>query len=111
MISGIVQTTTGSAGRTADIYVHNADEPLEPPSLVSATTNTITLGWYASNSYTQGGSDSCSCFASIVSEYQVMLSAGPTIQSCKMGLGLKCCSTFAVVATSVARRLHDAVLR
>ncbi|KAL1520050.1 hypothetical protein AB1Y20_023526 [Prymnesium parvum] len=73
MISGIVQTTTGSAERTADIYVHNADEPLEPPSLVSATTNTITLGWYASNSYTQGGSDSCSCFASIVSEYQLQL--------------------------------------
>lgn len=70
ILGGIVQDETdGSAERTARVFVHNADSVMEPPSLVAATTDSITLSWIALTGY-DTLSSLTSCPETLFSEYQ-----------------------------------------
>ncbi|KAL1515069.1 hypothetical protein AB1Y20_004134 [Prymnesium parvum] len=72
LVGGIVQEGAGAPERTSDVYVHNSDAALDPPTLARATAASITIRWVPSSSYTRS-EVSIACSASIISSYKLQL--------------------------------------
>ena len=50
-MGGFTTDASGAAVRTSDITVHNADEALDAPLLLSASSSSLDLGWSVPSVY------------------------------------------------------------
>ena len=71
IVAGIREDTSGVIERTADVFVHTADLPLQPPAATSSTPTSLELTWSLPAQYaTEVGACSGSDSATVLDRYE-----------------------------------------